>query len=66
MSPSMEFQGRGDPRVYWILNVILSLLFAWLILWGLEIIIDFEWDWITLVLSATILAIVTHLFVGRT
>jgi len=62
----MEFQGRGDPRVYWILNVILSLLFAWLILWGLEIIIDFEWDWITLVLSATILAIVTHLFVGRT
>ena len=62
---SMEFRGKGDPRVYWILNILLSLMFAWFILWGLEFLADFEWDVITLVLFTFIIAVIAHLFAGR-
>lgn len=56
---------EGDPRVYWIINLILSFFFAWMILWGIEFLTEFEWDWITLILTTIIIAIVSHLLVGR-
>ena len=56
---------RGDPRVYWLLNILLSFFFAWTVLWGLGFLTDFDWDLITLVLTTFIMVVVTHLFVGR-
>lgn len=61
----METHGsKGDPRVYWFLNILLSLMFAWLVLWGLGILIDLQYDWISIVLLTIVVAILSHLFVG--
>lgn len=61
----MEFDGSGDPRLYWFLNIFLSLIFAWTILWGLGILVDVFYDWVTIVLATIVLAILSHLIVNR-
>ncbi|AGN01659.1 hypothetical protein L593_08570 [Salinarchaeum sp. Harcht-Bsk1] len=30
-------QSRGDPRVHFVMNLVLSGLFAYIVLWGLDL-----------------------------
>lgn len=59
-----EEWSSGDPRVYWLINIVLSFLFAWMVLAGLAILIELEYDRVTLVLLTALVAIVSHLVVG--
>lgn len=58
-----EDKPKGDPRVFWILNLILSFIFAYTVLLGLEFLVDFEYDWITIILLTIIVMIISHLMV---
>lgn len=58
-----EDKPKGDPRVFWILNLILSFIFAYTVLLGLEFLVDFEYDWITIILLTVIVMIISHLMV---
>ena len=55
----------GDPRVLLILNVVLSLIFASVLVWGLDFIDVVTFTWTNVGLLTVILVILTHLVVMR-
>ena len=50
----------GDPRVLLALNLVLSTLFAYVILWGLDFIGAVEWSIPRFVVGALALVLLTH------
>ena len=50
----------GDPRVHLALNVVLSTLFVYVVLWGLDFIGALEWSVPRLVVGTLALVLVTH------
>lgn len=50
----------GDPRVLLVLNLVLSALFAYVILWGLDFIGAVEWSIPRLVVGTLALVLLTH------
>lgn len=51
----------GDPRVHLALNLVLSALFAYVVLWGLDFIGAVEWSIPRLVVGTLALVLLTHL-----
>jgi hypothetical protein len=56
---------RGDPRVLFALNAVLSTLFALVVTWGLAVVGAFEFTLVNVATLAAILFAVTYLLVGR-
>lgn len=54
---------RGDPRVHFIMNVVLSAVFMYVVLWGLDLIGVASFTTQRYLLGTAILVLVTHLLV---
>ncbi len=58
-------ESEGDPRVLLVLNVLLSLTFSYLVVWGLDFIGVVEFSLLNLGLATAVLVLATHLTVMR-
>lgn len=54
---------KGDPRILFVLNLVLSTAFALLVVWGLSFIGMLAFDWVTVAVAAVLLMVVTYLVV---
>jgi len=57
--------GSGDPRVLLVMNVVLSAIFASVIIWGLAFIDVVTFTWTNVGLLTLVLVLITHLVVMR-
>ena len=57
------FDSKGDPRVHFVMNLILSSIFAYIVLWGLDLIGALEFSTLRLVLATIILMGLTQVLV---
>ena len=57
------FDSKGDPRVHFLMNLILSSIFAYIVLWGLDLIGALEFSTLRLVLGTIILMGLTQVLV---
>lgn len=56
-----RFDSRGDPRVHLLINLVLSVLFAWTVVWGIAFISEMEFSFETVAMLAGVLMVITHL-----
>jgi hypothetical protein len=56
---------QGDPRVLLVMNLVLSLLFSYLVIWGLDFIGAVEFSLVNLALATGVLMVATHYTVMR-
>ena len=56
-----RFDSPGDPRVHLLINLVLSVLFAWTVVWGLSFISKMEFSFETVAMLAGVLMVITHL-----
>lgn len=54
-------RSRGDPRLLFVLNVVLSSLFCYLVLRGLAFVGAVEFTWVLMAGSTAALVVVTRL-----
>jgi hypothetical protein len=59
------FESEGDPRVLFVLNVILSLVFSYVVVWGLDFIGAVEFSLVNLALATALLVAATHYTIMR-
>jgi hypothetical protein len=52
---------QGDPRVLFVINLLLSSLFAGAVVWGLDFIDVLSFSWRTVALGAAALMFLTYL-----
>lgn len=52
---------RGDPRVHLVINLVLSALFAWVVVWGLSYISDLSFSLETVAMLTGVLMVLTYL-----
>ena len=57
------FDSKGDPRIHFVMNLILSSIFAYIVLWGLDLIGALEFSTLRLVLATIILMGLTQVLV---
>ncbi|SDL89166.1 hypothetical protein SAMN04487949_0081 [Halogranum gelatinilyticum] len=55
---------QGDPRVLFVMNLVLSSVFAWVIVWGLNFIGVLAFSARNVAVAAALLMVLTH-FVTR-
>jgi hypothetical protein len=55
---------QGDPRVLFVMNLVLSSVFAWVIVWGLNFIDVLAFSARNVAVAAALLMVLTH-FVTR-
>jgi len=56
-------ESKGDPRVLFVLNVLLSFVFSYAVVWGLDFIGAAEFSLVNLALATVVLVVATHYFV---
>ncbi|MFP4625823.1 MAG: hypothetical protein ACOCQ3_02780 [Natronomonas sp.] len=54
---------KGDPRVHFVMNVVLSAVFVYIALWGLDLIGAVTFTTLRYLLGTAILVLITHLLV---
>ena len=54
---------KGDPRVLFVMNLVLSAAFGTLVIWGLSFIDVLEFGWQNVAVLTGLLMIVTYLVV---
>jgi hypothetical protein len=54
---------KGDPRVLFVMNLVLSAAFAALVVWGLSFLDLLEFTWQTVAVLTGVLMVVTYLVV---
>lgn len=54
---------KGDPRVHFVMNVVLSAVFVYIALWGLDLIGAVAFTTLRYLLGTAILVLLTHLLV---
>ena len=54
-------RSQGDPRVLLVMNLVLSALFCYVVVWGLDFIDAVEFSWPLVAGATVVLAVVTHL-----
>jgi len=54
---------KGDPRVLFVMNLVLSAAFATMVVWGLSFLGVVEFGWETVALATGLLVIVTYMVV---
>jgi hypothetical protein len=56
----MEFESEGDPRVHFLINLVLSAGFVYVFMTGLELVSSFEFTLLRFVLGTVILVALTN------
>jgi hypothetical protein len=51
---------QGDPRVLFVMNLVLSAAFATFVVWGLSFLDLLSFDWRNVAVLAGLLMVVTH------
>lgn len=51
---------KGDPRVLFVMNLVLSTAFAWFVIWGLSFIDALAFSWQRVAVLAALLMVVTY------
>jgi len=54
---------KGDPRVLFVMNLVLSTVFAYAVVWGLSFIDVLAFTWRSVAALAALLMILTYLVV---
>jgi len=54
---------KGDPRVLFAMNLVLSSVFAVTVVWGLSFLDVLAYEWQTVAAVAALLVVVTHLVI---
>ena len=54
---------KGDPRVLFVMNLVLSVAFASFAVWGLSFLDVLEFTWRTVAVATGLLMVVTYLVV---
>lgn len=56
----MEFETEGDPRVHFLINLVLSAVFVYVLMWGLELVASFEFTLLRFALGTLIMVVITN------
>lgn len=56
----MEFESEGDPRVHFVINLLLSAMIVYILLWGLDLLGTVEFTLVRFALGTLILVVITH------
>ncbi|MEF8773584.1 MAG: hypothetical protein V5A23_04750 [Halobacteriales archaeon] len=56
-------RSQGDPRVLFVMNLVLSLVFSYVIVWGLDFIGTLTFSWQTVGFATVALMLVTHVMI---
>lgn len=56
----MELESEGDPRVHFVINLVLSAAFVYVLMSGLELISSFEFTLLRFALGTLILVVITN------
>jgi hypothetical protein len=59
----MDIESQGDPRVHFVMNAVLSLLFATVVLWGLDFLAIASLTIVNVVTAALVLMALTYLVI---
>ena len=54
-------QSRGDPRVHFVMNLVLSGLFAYIVLWGLDFVGVVGFSITRLAIATLLLMVLTYI-----
>ena len=55
-----RFDSRGDPRIHLLINLVLSVLFAWIVISGLSFITEMAFSLESVAMLAAVLMILTY------
>ncbi|MFB6205194.1 MAG: hypothetical protein ABEJ05_01510 [Haloglomus sp.] len=58
-------RSQGDPRVLFVMNLVLSLAFSYVVVWGLDFIDTVAFSWQLVGTMTLVLMVVTWLLVLR-
>jgi len=65
-TPAFEtMASQGDPRVLFLMNLVLSAVFATVVIWGLSIVTAVAFEWRTVGIATLGLMLLTWLVVMR-
>ena len=56
----LEFSSRGDPRVHFVINLLGSAMFVYILLWGLDLLGTVEFTLVRFALGTVIVMIITY------
>lgn len=56
---------EGDPRVLFVMNLVLSFAFSTFVVWGFSVIDVAPFDWLNVALATLFLMAATYFFVLR-
>ena len=59
-----ESTSQGDPRVHLLINLVLSVLFGWIVVYGLSFITEMAFSLRRVAMVAVVLMILTYLVTG--
>lgn len=59
----MEFESEGDPRVHFVINLALSAMFVYIVLWGLDLLGTVEFTLVRFVAGTAVLMLITHVLI---
>ncbi len=54
---------EGDPRVHLVINLVLSAMFVYIVLWGLDFLGAVEFTLLRLAVGTLVLMAITHLLI---
>lgn len=63
--PDPLAESEGDPRVLFVLNVVLSFVFSYIAVWGLDFVGAIEFSLVNLALATVVLVVGTHYTIMR-
>lgn len=55
---------QGDPRVHFVMNLVLSTVFSAVVIWGLSVVSDLPFDWVNVAVLALVVMLATYLVTG--
>lgn len=58
-------RSQGDPRVLFVMNLVLSFVFSYVVVWGLDFIDSMTFSWQSVGVGTVALMLVTYLLVLR-
>ncbi|MFB6135085.1 MAG: hypothetical protein ABEJ55_08865 [Halanaeroarchaeum sp.] len=61
----LEPQSQGDPRVLFVMNLVLSFVFSYVVIWALSLVDALAFSWRTVGFATLGLMILTHVLVLR-
>jgi hypothetical protein len=59
----MEFESKGDPRVLFVMNLVLSFVFAYVVVRGAAFVSELTFSWQLVGIVTLLLMLLTRIFV---